>query len=110
MANYFSVITICGSMRYYARMLEMAQSLTGMGYIVLMPFVQKGQGSTDIEMLDRMHKVKIDMSFAIMVVGEHRGASTLSEIEYARQAGIPVYQYICVNSALHPNLDHPHLY
>jgi len=81
----YKVVTICGSMRYYNLMLEVAQDLTGQGYIVLMPFVKKGEGSTDIIMLDDMHKRKIDMSSGIVVVGSHRGESTISEIEYAKQ-------------------------
>jgi hypothetical protein len=86
----YPIVTICGSMRYYEEMLNVAQTLTGNGYIVLMPFVKKGEGSTDIVMLDDMHKTKISMSEAIYVIGAHRGESTLSEIEYAKEHNIEV--------------------
>ena len=45
------------------------------------------------EMLDDMHKRKIDLADAIYVinVGGYIGASTRSEIEYARQTGKTVY-------------------
>lgn len=89
----FPIITICGSMRYYPQMLDLAQDLTGKGYIVLMPFVKKGEGSTDIQMLDEMHKRKIDMSGAIVVVGSHIGESTTSEIKYAEETGKVVHRY-----------------
>lgn len=83
----YPVVTICGSMRYFDRMIEIAGDLTGQGFIVLMPFVKKGEGSTDIVMLDDMHKRKIDMSEAIYVVGSHIGESTSSEMTYAGRAG-----------------------
>jgi hypothetical protein len=38
-------------------------------------------------MLDRMHKQKIDMSGGIVVVGSHRGESTVSVINYAVLTG-----------------------
>jgi len=37
-----------------------------------------------------MHFTKINMSEAIYVVGEHRGISTLNEIEYAQQHGVEI--------------------
>ena len=85
----YKVVTICGSMRYYNLMLEVAQDLTGKGFIVLMPFVSDYIGGKEEDsvkrMLDDMHKRKIDMSSEIVVVGSHRGESTNSEIEYAKQ-------------------------
>jgi len=87
----FPVITICGSMRYYPLMLEAAERYTAEGYIVIMPFVQKGAdrpgGNSPefVAMLDRMHLVKIDMAEIILVVGEHRGESTTREIVYAKE-------------------------
>ena len=43
----------------------------------------------DVEMLDKMHKVKIDISDAIFVVNVdgYVGNSTKSEIEYAKRTG-----------------------
>jgi Domain of unknown function (DUF4406) len=83
----FKVVTICGSMRYFQEMLVSASTLTAMGYIVLMPFVAikpSDQENSDIkEMLDKMHRSKIDMADIVMVVGSHRGTSTTLEIAYA---------------------------
>jgi hypothetical protein len=85
----FEVLTICGSMRYYDRMLKVAEELTGRGYVVLMPFVTTSGDEVDgfKEMLDRMHRQKIDMSSGIMVVTDrdtmYIGESTNAEITYA---------------------------
>jgi len=83
----FSVRTICGSMRYYAEMLVVAEELTAAGCIVLMPFVANYAGGYTADehklMLDAMHRAKIDMSGGIVVVGSHIGESTRSEINYA---------------------------
>jgi hypothetical protein len=82
--NYeWPVYTICGSMRYYDRMLEIAQSETERGHIILMPFLTTSNPILK-EMLDLMHKAKIDKSKGIIVVGRHIGDSTKSEINYAR--------------------------
>jgi hypothetical protein len=87
----FRVITICGSMRYYDEMLIAAQTNTRLGYIVLMPFVADFIGgitaNTTKIMLDKMHLAKIDMSQAVLIVGEHVGESTSKEIAYAQETG-----------------------
>lgn len=87
----FPVITICGSMRYFQEMREAAERYTGMGYIVLMPFVTVVTNTKELaeqkEMLDKMHFEKIRMASAILVIGEHRGESTLREIAFAINAG-----------------------
>ncbi len=82
----YPVVTICGSMRYYSQMREVAEFYTASGHIVLMPFVTKN-ASVDATMLDDMHRRKIDMSEGIIVVGSHRGESTMGEIKYARETG-----------------------
>lgn len=87
----FPIRTICGSMRYYDQMIEIAQRETANGVIILMPFVAGYAGAVETderkEMLDRMHFAKIDMSDAIIVVGIHIGESTQSEIAYAERTG-----------------------
>lgn len=91
MSARFPVRTICGSMRYAAKMMEVAQSETRNGIIVLMPFIADYANAKNPDqlkfMLDDMHKVKIDMADAIVVVGLHIGDSTKSEIDYATQTG-----------------------
>lgn len=87
-------------MRYYDDMLKAAEELTANGYIVLMPFVQKGTdrpgGNSEEfkQMLDDMHCRKIDMSFAILIIGEHRGESTTRESNYAFLNCMPVFQSV----------------
>lgn len=95
----YPVITICGSMRYYEEMLRQAERLTVLGWVVLMPFSTEKETVTK-EMLDDMHRQKIAMSQAIMVVGEHRGTSTLGEITYAESLGLEWYDWRCDSSFL----------
>lgn len=93
----YPVITVCGSMRYYKEMLDVAVIMSRNGWIVLMPFdtsYKDDTASDDIKvMLDDMHRRKIDMSSAIIVVGEWRGVSTTAEIEYARFHGKRIYEH-----------------
>lgn len=94
----FPAVTICGSMRFYPRMLEIAAELTSAGRIVLMPHDASLTGVPDKTstehgaMLDAMHRAKIRMSEAVCVVstGGYIGESTRGEIEYATELGIPV--------------------
>lgn len=89
----FKVVCIVGSMRFYKGMLEVAEDLTTNGCIVLMPFVhvarEEQKTSAVKQMLDAMHRVKIDMSDAIVIVtdkAEYIGESTTREIAYARNS------------------------
>jgi hypothetical protein len=94
----FPTVTICGSMRFYPRMLEVAAQLTSTGRIVLMPHDASLTGIADKtalehgRMLDEMHRAKIRMSGSVYVVNTdgYIGESTRSEIAYASKLGIPV--------------------
>jgi hypothetical protein len=72
-------------------MIKVAEKETASGRIILMPFVADYIGGAPADarklMLDEMHKAKIDMSDAIIVVGTHIGESTLGEIRYAIRTG-----------------------
>lgn len=91
----FPIITICGSMRFYAEMLLEAERLTSEGYIVLMPFVTKGELPEGADALtpadlDAMHRVKINLCSEILVITGgtgYVGESTRGEIEYAARGG-----------------------
>jgi len=98
-ATEFDLITVCGSMRFYTTMLEVAEKLSVAGYIVLMPFVNtkeggyKDNGLVKAE-LDKMHFAKIDLSRGIYVVNgttpddtAYTGSSTIREIAYAKRHG-----------------------
>lgn len=87
------IVTLCGSMRFYARMQEIAERLElENGYVVLCvtPDVL-GRPLTQEELarLGELHLRKIDLADAIFVVnvGGYIGESTGREIAYARTAG-----------------------
>lgn len=88
------IITICGSMRFFDQMLQVAADETAKGNIVLAPFsvvAPEDQGGDFKAMLDELHRQKIDMSDSVVVVTNQHGyvgSSTLSEMTYAAQRGI----------------------
>lgn len=89
------VLTICGSIQNYPYMLAAAAEKTAEGYIVMMPHIvtKPGTATNQIalrEMLDDMHKSRIDMSDAILVVGTP-GRDTQREINYAESQNVRVY-------------------
>jgi nucleoside 2-deoxyribosyltransferase len=90
----FKVATICGSMRFFDRMLKVAEVYTAAGSVVLMPFVAVATGDQEGDhkaMLDRMHRQKIDMADVVVVVTDrdsrYVGDSTKAEIAYAEANG-----------------------
>jgi len=95
MVGKYPVITLCGSTRFKEQFLEAQKRLTLEGNIVISVGLFGHSGDEEVwvpgtkEMLDDMHKQKIDMADAIYVinVGGYIGASTRSEIEYARANG-----------------------
>lgn len=90
----FPVITFCGSMRSYSRMLKKAAEYTERGFICILPHrvisPNKQDGSPLKEMLDRMHRQKILMAKSVLVVGPFMGPSTIAEVLFAQQNDIPV--------------------
>lgn len=95
MVGRFPVITLCGSTRFKEQFLEAQKRLTLEGNIVISVGLFGHSGDDEVwtpgtkEMLDNMHKRKIDMADAIYVinVGGYIGSSTRSEIEYAENHG-----------------------
>lgn len=95
MVGKYKVITLCGSTRFKDEFLQQQKRLTLEGNIV----ISVGMfGHTDDQqvwadgvkdMLDDMHKRKIDMADEIFVinVGGYIGSSTKSEIAYAQSTG-----------------------
>ena len=87
------VITMCGSMRFSKEMMKISEELElKEGYAVIQCVYnvnnQKYEGF-DAELLDKIHRKKIDISDAIYVVNVNGyiGNSTRSEIEYAKSLG-----------------------
>lgn len=95
MVGKYSVITLCGSTRFKEQFLEAQKRLTLEGNIVISVGLFGHSGDEEVwtpgtkEMLDNMHKRKIDMADAIFIinVGGYIGSSTCSEIEYAKANG-----------------------
>ena len=95
MIGKYPVITLCGSTRFKEQFLEAQKRLTLEGRIVISVGLFGHSGDDEVwtegtkEMLDDMHKRKIDMADGIYVinVGGYIGSSTRSEIEYARATG-----------------------
>lgn len=93
----YEVVTLCGSTRFKDDFLEAQKILTLTGHIVLSVGLfghADGEYDTVItpetkDMLDDMHKRKIDMSDSIFVINrdDYIGESTRSEIEYALSTG-----------------------
>ena len=95
MIDKYPVITLCGSTRFKDAFLEAQKRLTLAGNIVISVGLFGHSGDDEVwtegtkEMLDDMHKRKIDMADGIYVinVGGYIGQSTRSEIDYARSQG-----------------------
>ena len=95
MVGKYPVITLCGSTRFKVQFLEVQKRLTLEGNIVISVGLFGHSGDDEVwtegtkEMLDDMHKRKIDMADEIYVlnVGGYIGSSTRSEIEYALATG-----------------------
>ena len=95
MVGKYPVITLCGSTRFRDAFMEAQKRLTLEGNIVISVGLFGHSGDEEVwtpgtkEMLDDMHKRKIDMADGIYVinVGGYIGESTRSEIVYARETG-----------------------
>ena len=100
MIGNYKVITLCGSTRFKDEFLQVQKELTLQGNIVISVGLFGHAGDFEVwenmnegtltktkEMLDDMHKRKIDMADEIFVinVGGYIGDSTKSEIEYAKE-------------------------
>lgn len=108
MVGEYKVITLCGSTRFKKEFIEVQKKLTLKGHIVISVGLFGHSGDDEVwdgmeegtftktkEMLDDMHKRKIDMADEIYVInkGGYIGESTRSEIEYAKVHGKIINYY-----------------
>ena len=108
MVGAYKVITLCGSTRFKKEFIEVQKKLTLKGHIVISvglfghsgddegwDGMDEGTLTKTKEMLDDMHKRKIDMADEIYVInkGGYIGESTRSEIEYAKAHGKIINYY-----------------
>lgn len=102
MVGKYKVVTLCGSTRFKDQFMKVQKELTLKGYIVISVGLYGHSGDAEVwenmdegtltktkEMLDDMHKRKIDMADEIYVINVdgYIGESTKSEIKYAQETG-----------------------
>ena len=98
MIGNYKIVTLCGSTRFKREFLEVQKRLTLEGNIVISVGLFSHSGDFEVwentdegtltktkNMLDDMHKRKIDMADEIFVINKNGyiGSSTKYEIEYA---------------------------
>lgn len=95
------IITICGSLRFKKEMMEISEKMELMGNCVLTPIYPTKEDKDDyteeeVVILDKMHKEKIKLSDAILVVNvdNYIGNSTKSEIEFAKSLNKEIIYYM----------------
>lgn len=119
MVDKYPVVTLCGSTRFKDEFMKVQKRLTLEGNIVISVGLFSHSGDQEVwknmddvtltktkEMLDDMHKRKIDMADSIFVinVGGYIGESTKSEIEYALSHGKEVIYLEEINNCNHGNI------
>jgi len=98
MIGKYKIITLCGSTKFRDEFTAEQKRLTLEGNIVISVGLFGHSGDDEVwsestkEMLDDMHKRKIDLADEIFVInpGGYVGESTRSEIEYAKKTDKPV--------------------
>jgi hypothetical protein len=94
------VITICGSLKFKDKIMEVAMQMELAGNIALCPIFpitddKDAYTEGEVIMFGKMHKEKIKLSDAILVVNvnEYIGESTKNEIEFAKSLNKKIIYY-----------------
>ena len=95
------IITICGSMKFVQKMMEISEKVELEGNVVLMPIYNPSRPSKEaftkeeVVILDQMHRERIKLSDAILVVdvNGYIGESTKGEIEFAKSLNKEILYY-----------------
>lgn len=94
------IITVVGSIKYQREMMDIAMKLELEGNCMLVPIVHHTRDKDNyskekLEMLGKMHKEKIKLSDAVLVVNvdNYIGKSTKSEIEFAKSLNKEIIYY-----------------
>lgn len=95
------IITVCGSLRFYKEMMEIAEKMELKGNCMLVPIYNPNKPSKDdfteeeALMLDKMHKERIKLADQVLVVNVNNyiGDSTKKEIEYAKSLKKEIMYY-----------------
>lgn len=106
MVGKYKVVTLCGSTKFKNEFIKMQKELTLKGCIVISVGLFGRSGDDEVwteeikEMLDDIHKRKIDMADIIFIINKdgYIGKSTESEIKYAKSVGKSIaYMESCGN-------------
>jgi len=95
------IITVCGSLKFYKEMMEITEKVELEGNCMLVPIFNPSRPTKDdftqeeALMLDKMHKERIKLADAILVINidGYIGNSTSKEIEFAKSLGKEVIYY-----------------
>lgn len=109
----FNIITLCGSTKFKDQFIEENKRLTLEGNIVISVGLFGHSGDNEVwsentkEMLDEIHKAKIDLADEIFVINVdgYVGESTKNEIEYATKNGKKISYLEAPESIIH-NSNH----
>ena len=94
------IITVCGSFKFKDEMMKVAEQLELTGNVALIPIFPLNNNinaftEKELTMLGKMHKEKIKLSDAILVVNvnSYIGNSTKSEIDVAESLNKEIVYY-----------------
>lgn len=94
------IITVCGSYKFKKEMMEITEKMELMGNCMLTPIEltkpnKEAYTEEEASIIDKMHKEKIKLSDAILVVNVNGyiGNSTKDEIEFAKSLNKEIIYY-----------------